>query len=238
MWLKVSGYVDRISSTYDCAVRSSRQRRPPKSLEDSVILESTGSRFQISSTADYKTELYYPVLDAEICRRFDQKNLGLMNSIQACNLKSSTFLHPASLNALVNNYNFDKDTVALEATLALKTLSGKELHYTSDVLLALQPLKEAFPNLFKVIKIAMTISVSTAQCERTFSTLKLLKTYLRSTISEDRLSDLAVLAVEKEISTKINLDEVVTQFAKTEGLIFFNYIIIIVNEFFCFLRNS
>ena len=64
----------------------------------------------------------------------------------------------------------------------------------------------------------MTISVSTAQCERTFSTLKMLKTYLAIYIQlhEDRLNDLAVLAVEKELPGKIDFDEFVARFAKSD----------------------
>ena len=36
------------------------------------------------------------------------------------------------------------------------------------------------------------------QCERTFSKMKLIKTTTRNTMSDDRLSDLCVLAVERD----------------------------------------
>jgi hypothetical protein len=39
------------------------------------------------------------------------------------------------------------------------------------------------------------------------------KYYLRSTMSQDRLVDLARLSIESEISRKINLDNVITRFA-------------------------
>ena len=61
--------------------------------------------------------------------------------------------------------------------------------------------------------IALTIVVSTAECERTFSALKRIKTYLRSTMLNERLCDLAILSIEKEISKNLSLEEVVEQFA-------------------------
>ena len=60
----------------------------------------------------------------------------------------------------------------MEAILAKRILKEKNLENISDVLLNLVPLKEAFPTLLKLIQTAMTICVSTAHCERSFSTLK------------------------------------------------------------------
>ena len=45
----------------------------------------------------------------------------------------------------------------------------------------------------------MTIAVNTAHCERSFSALKKNKD-LPSTMCEQRLTDLAILSVEREIS--------------------------------------
>ena len=53
----------------------------------------------------------------------------------------------------------------------------------------------------KLLRTALTIAVNTAQCERAFSTLKRVKSYLRSTMNEQRLSDLAILSIERELST-------------------------------------
>ena len=44
----------------------------------------------------------------------------------------------------------------------------------------------------------LTIPVTVASAERSFSKLKLIKSYLRSTMSQDRLSGLAILPIEKE----------------------------------------
>jgi len=45
--------------------------------------------------------------------------------------------------------------------------------------------------------------------ERSFSRLKLLKTYLRSIMTEDRLSNLAIFSIESNIAQTIDFDNVV-----------------------------
>ena len=66
------------------------------------------------------------------------------------------------------------------------------------------------------LHISLTICVTTAQCERSFSSLKRIKTYLRSTMSEQRLVDLAILSIEHKISKSLSLDEVVDNFASQD----------------------
>ena len=74
-------------------------------------------------------------------------------------------------------------------------VSWQDIQEISDVIIELAPLKAAFPVLVRVLQISMTISVSSAKCERSFSTLKRIKTYLRSSMSEQRLTDLAELSL-------------------------------------------
>ena len=61
----------------------------------------------------------------------------------------------------------------------------------------------------------MAIAVNTAHCERSFSALKRIKTYLRSTMNEDRLTGFAVLSIERELSSSISLEYVVFKFSST-----------------------
>jgi hypothetical protein len=45
----------------------------------------------------------------------------------------------------------------------------------------------------------MTIPISVASAERSFSKLQLIKNYLRSTMSQERLSGLATLSIEHKL---------------------------------------
>ena len=55
--------------------------------------------------------------------------------------------------------------------------------------------------------------MSVASCERSFSKLKLIKSYLRSTMGQSRLSDLAILSIESDTVKDIDFDEVIDRFA-------------------------
>jgi len=55
--------------------------------------------------------------------------------------------------------------------------------------------------------------VTVASAERSFSKLKLLKNYLRSTMSQERLNGLATLCIEKRLLDEIDIDTIINDFA-------------------------
>ena len=136
---------------------------------------------------------------SELQKRFDSKNLELMKAFQCCVPESSHFLEIEHLLPAVAVYQLNKDSLFMECVIAKHTLKDKDITTITDVLSEIVPLLEAFPALVKLLQIALTIVVSTAEHERSFSTFKRTKTYLRSTMSEQRLVDLAVLSIEKEL---------------------------------------
>jgi len=64
----------------------------------------------------------------------------------------------------------------------------------------------AFPDLVKFCRVVLTIPVSSASAERTFSTMKRVKNYLRSTMSDARLSHLCILSTERGLSGEMLAD--------------------------------
>lgn len=55
--------------------------------------------------------------------------------------------------------------------------------------------------------------VTTASDERTYSKLKLLKSYLRSKMHDKRLNALIILSCEKDITDYLNIDNLVNKWA-------------------------
>ena len=75
------------------------------------------------------------------------------------------------------------------------------------------PISSAVPVLLQVSNISLTFGVGSAGCERAFSCLCRIKTKLRSTMSEARLTNLATLSIERDLSGSLDLDTVVDRFA-------------------------
>jgi len=65
-------------------------------------------------------------------------------------------------------------------------------------------------HLLITLRIFLCIPATVASAERSFSKLKLNKNYLRNTLTQDRLIDLARLSV---LARKVNFDDIVKTFA-------------------------
>ena len=60
----------------------------------------------------------------------------------------------------------------------------------------------------------MTLPVTVASAERSFSKLNIIKTdFMRSTMTQDRLNDLAFLSIESEVTRKIDFTDIIDMFA-------------------------
>ena len=70
-------------------------------------------------------------------------------------------------------------------------------------------LTEIYPNLCIALRISATLLVTVASAEKSFSKLKLLKTYLRSTMAQECLSGLAVISINHEVGGQISYDDVI-----------------------------
>lgn len=73
--------------------------------------------------------------------------------------------------------------------------------------------RSSFPNISIALRIILTIPVTSASAERSFSKLKLIKTYLRNTMTQLRLSGLAMLSIENEMASELNYDSIIESFA-------------------------
>ena len=144
-----------------------------------------------------------------------------MEGIQALNPGSSTFSEKTVILALASQYKCNTEELEFEIPqlkriLGRKQTSGLETPSSLlDLTVFLEPYGEVFPEMFKqCLNIALALPVSTAACERSFSVLKLVKTVLRNSMSDERLSNLGVLSIESKRSKAISLDDFVDVFAK------------------------
>lgn len=71
-----------------------------------------------------------------------------------------------------------------------------------------------FPIIKKLLQILATLPVSTATPERTFSTLKRLKTYLRNKMGDERLIGLALMSIHRDVVVELEPNEIVNRLAE------------------------
>ena len=59
--------------------------------------------------------------------------------------------------------------------------------------------KNKYPNLYKLYSLCMTFPISSSTCERSFSIIRKINNYLRSTMSDSKVSDLSLLSFKKDL---------------------------------------
>ena len=173
-----------------------------------------------SPEAYYRRNLMIPFLDhilTELTERFGPiqqtkvKLLGLIPSI------TTTYSH-ASVTEVGELYKADLPSPHLLSTEFRRWQTKYSLvpsaNRPSTLEGALQSCdKEDFPNIFTLLVIACILPVTTCETERSNSQLKLLKTYLRSTMTEKRLSSLALIKIHRDIVPDLDFDKLVVDFA-------------------------
>ena len=91
-----------------------------------------------------------------------------------------------------------------------KTSAEERPASPSAALLECDP--DVFPNIHTLLRIACTLPVTSAENERCNSSLKRLKTYLRSTMGASRLSSLALMSVHRSVT--VDFEQIVTDFGQ------------------------
>lgn len=67
------------------------------------------------------------------------------------------------------------------------------------------------------LRIWLTMPMSVAHGERSFSKLEIIKNYLRNSMNTERLHDLAIISIESQIAEAIEYDDVIENFANKKA---------------------
>lgn len=98
--------------------------------------------------------------------------------------------------------------------LVIKNMIAKECFVIDEIIPIID--NNIFPNFYKLLQAALTIPISSASCERSFSAMRRIKTWLRSTMTNDRFTNLSILNIEKDLSYVIESEKVLNIFANKE----------------------
>lgn len=167
------------------------------------IIQDLRSRF----TSDVLDVLMLPVLMPEVVVNTNDKNLmdaidqivGRFNVI----IGKNKDLLSMKLRSEVTHWKKKwEENIKNEVKLPTKAL---------NVLQSFE--RDIYPIIYTLLKILCIMPVTNASSERSFSTLRLIKTWLRTTMSENRLVGLALLHIHPDII--VDPHKIIERFAKS-----------------------
>ena len=193
-----------------------RQRRIPLKLgggETQPTYRNVEQYYQLTS--------YYPLLDTiigQLQESFSENDIDTVQNVEKLLLADSRGVSQAILEHIARFYELDQDNLKAELRVfgnlvkeiereeAIDTLpeQGDDKRYKilcrrRAIFAEDRGIQTVLPLLCKLTKIFWTIPITSCSAERSFSCLRHLKNYLRSTMGQERLSTLALLEIEKDI---------------------------------------
>ncbi|XP_026814841.1 uncharacterized protein LOC113554939 [Rhopalosiphum maidis] len=74
--------------------------------------------------------------------------------------------------------------------------------------------KDVYPNIYKLMQVALAHPISSSTRERSFSAKRRIKTWLRSSMLQNRFNNLAIIIIKNDISKTIDREVILDSFAK------------------------
>lgn len=185
-----------------------RQRKPPKRYAGSA--ES-----HIATTVcDYYRPQYFFLIDTAIQQLTDRfhGNSSLIK-YQALENLLVTGECGDGVNDLSVYKEIDWPDLNMQLELFRRKRSVKCLNDAVIILKGMSPeLRGEYTEVENLVRLLLVSPASSAEAERSFSALRRLKTYLRSTMTQQRLNSLAVCHVHQELLDSIDVDALMQEF--------------------------
>ncbi|XP_028116344.1 uncharacterized protein LOC114314100 [Camellia sinensis] len=204
----------------DPVFREKRVIRRKKQFDENVSEEVT----QIAEES-FRINYFMYIIDqalSSLKSRFEQfqvyeENFGFLFDLKKLSSTNKECLKTYCVNLedfLKHDELSDIDGRDLFSELnVLKEVLPEGIKMPIEVLNYLKTMDGCFPNASIVYRILLTIPIIVASGERSFSKLKLIKSYLRPTMSQERLNGLALLSIEKDMVDKFDYASFISDFA-------------------------
>jgi len=213
--------VEEISGEMSISVTEKRKKNVSLKLTDYFVTSTIGQN-QMDNISEHEIKMrsqYFEIIDnivMEMNRRFKQTEL--IEAVEACNPSSKMFL---DFDTLIKLPGISTDNQFIEKLRAQCDLGKKMFAADSNSIeayLSIKSMGASFLQLEEVYRRILVIPISSATAERSFSTMRRIKTYNRSTMTGKRLHNLALLSIERKKSEELlqNPDEILNEFASNK----------------------
>lgn len=139
-------------------------------------------------------------------------NMNLTNDEVHSKVKSLVASYPEDLNS-----NLSDELQQFHQYVRLKMEKDKNIsaNFTDFYnIIVNDQLQTVFPNVEICFRIFLSLMITNCSGERSFSQLKRIKNPLRTTMRQDRLSSLALLSIESDVTRRMNFDNLIEEFAR------------------------
>ena len=172
----------------------------------------------VASTASeyYKQAIWYPFLDCTLQSLRDKFSSHQLTLLKLVALVPSV-VHSCHWTDIVDSCRLYRSQISSEDEVRHEYSQWKAIclrmgpaDRPSTPLQAHDIVPPRLVNIVTLLRIFCTLPVSTCTAERAFSAMKLLKNYLRNTMTDDRLTGLALMYVHPEVD--IDVGNVIRRF--------------------------
>ena len=195
-----------------------RRRTTPRRFE---VGQSEG-HFSDDIETQYRV-IYFDALDRVtscIKSRFDQPGYRVYCQLESLLLKAANNEdYTDELEFIVNIYKGDLQKDLLHTQLGIMACNLPEMsekYCFSDILESIKKLSNAQKALLSevciLVSLILVMPATNAVSERSFSSLRRVKNYLRSTMTQVRLNNVMVLHVHKDFTDKLSVIEIGNEF--------------------------
>lgn len=216
-WQKVEKARDQLNVDEP---RLARRRKTPKRLE----VGSAPAEFAASPKDEYR-RVYFEALDlavTSIHSRFDQKGYKIFSNVEQLMLKAccgQSFSNELSTVCTFFHDDFDGDDLAAELLTLQKLYEstvGKDAPTVDGIRTALLALSSSQRALVKTVcrlfQLLLILPATNSTSERSFSALRRIKTYLRSTMTQARLNHLMILHYHQDLCDELDIRSIANEY--------------------------
>ena len=181
------------------------------------------SRDEVQAPRQKWKASFFEALDliiATLTHRFDQKDLSIACAREKLILDLSTSEEDVKCQIQKCQLPPSMDQNRLKRQLlqfadlcnAKNTRPKSAVHVGEQIAMLGDLVRPMFNELESLVSIILSLPISAASAERSFSSLRRIKTWLRSTMSQSRLTHLCLLSVHRERVAKLNMSDLMHEF--------------------------
>ena len=191
-----------------------RQKRIPRRLDDSAA----GTSLMVSTPEEFYRIKYFTILDT-VLMRLNERFEPDQTSHHLAQVEDFLLGKQVHADYIVQHYREDVNGPRLklhrDMLVDKASADGEILDDFESVVVFLTKnatFRGIITEVSSLIRIVLSLPVSSCSAERSFSGLRRLKTYLRSRMTQERLNAVALMNTHKDILDSLDIDSLVNDF--------------------------